>query len=1004
MKLTILFQPGLPVNGLADGFLNQLAQPGIELHVIDADTLCAQGVQGDAFCNAHGEVYPIQIEPALLTFFQTGGGFLHLGGAPFETAMTRQGSGWVVVTRTFGDTRDQQGPGALERPMDIFRAQLGIMTYAPAYPVHAEQGLEQHFDQALIGCPPLATQLPTCGVTIATTLPMAVAEPDLYQEDHRAYQAKPIIRESHAVGTLVAPDGTPLLTSLVLTKCWGNPFTADQRVTVRPWAIYTGPIEGDVPEALLSGMLRWLSTPCIVQNIDLESATVHAGETVTPSVALHGTLPTNWRIAGYQAMVTHDDFLAKTPYTWRESPVTHETSTYTMDVTDEPHALLLPMRFTLVDDTGQVRDYAESAVVPWHPEQLHDALHVTANGNYFDVSQHGTTQRSRWVSGTNWQDSHQFALTWHTPNPLRIADDARAMADAGMVFIRPHYFMPGWFRSVPGEVYKHCCPELYEPFELGPEISERHLRAIEAHIMLFGRLGLVLMPTLYTNPSPNMGNPMNWMNTSRMVAVPGIRENQQRFARQLLARFGAIPCITWDLCNEVDTAFSKVADWVRDLGPSWQSTGQMVGVGTFNMTQNMVLGETVDWHSIHNPCCATPDTFHSGKPCLFQEAWVPTPATEDGEIDQEYYLNRAIGWTLRFGGAGFMPWNWNMMMTNRRMGGSFVEYWDNELGCGVHADATPRRGRAVMRNWALLLSRLSFDQSACDQVLFVYPKCGMEGGGMAEYVNYLHQQRIPFRAVNDADLATVDTSRTRLVILPYFGMGYREATWRKVHEFASAGGVVWAHNETMMMDEDGQPAPDRAIPIHGGREMIGDGFIEWCVGWNGGSDPLKPLKRTIAELDLAQYPVDALPLTDGTMIFHERWSTDEKTMKTDWAPLAKLPDRNVVHAMQIVDTQGNLQRGWSMEGKPLEVDGYVFQGTGSLFFLRETAGRYLVTGEEIRLTGSLEPPQATLLAWRKTLGPQRIAVPLTWQRENNAWVLRLTGWQRFHWVRITIGV
>ncbi len=55
-----------------------------------------------------------------------------------------------------------------------------------------------------------------------------------------------------------------------------------------------------------------------------------------------------------------------------------------------------------------------------------------------------------------------------------------------------------------------------------------------------------------------------------------------------------------------------------------------------------------------------------------------------GEEDIEFYLDRAMAWTVQFGGAGFMPWNWNMFLANWRYSSSFVEFWDNELGCAVH--------------------------------------------------------------------------------------------------------------------------------------------------------------------------------------------------------------------------------------------------------------------------------------------------------------------------------
>ena len=72
--------------------------------------------------------------------------------------------------------------------------------------------------------------------------------------------------------------------------------------------------------------------------------------------------------------------------------------------------------------------------------------------------------------------------------------------------MRPHYMMPGWMRTMPGQIYGEALPGVYDQFELGPEISERHLRAIEAHVMIFNSLGIVFQPTVFTLPPPQMGH------------------------------------------------------------------------------------------------------------------------------------------------------------------------------------------------------------------------------------------------------------------------------------------------------------------------------------------------------------------------------------------------------------------------------------------------------------------------------------------------------------------
>ncbi len=1000
MRIIILRETGLPSHGLNGDVATWLARlGGVDIQQRDVAAILKNGVDGDVFCNAHGEIYPVVLEERLFDFFQRGGGLLHLGGLPFETAMQQTDGNWVEVVRTYGDMRRGPALGAVKAPIDFFRARLGMMVYAPPYPLDQASGLTQTYDDGLVGIPPHTNNLPRQGLTLCTTLPIHLARPDLFGEDRRVYMGKPMIREAHMAGSLVAPDGNPLLASLLFCKSWGNPYDVDQSKPVHPWAIYTGLLDVEPPGALLEAMMRWLTLPVWLKPVELESATIHAGETVPVKVGFCGTLPHGWRLAAYHAAQTKDEFLTGMPIRWTECPVGVKGSTATTHIGDAENAFLLPVRFALIDEQGRQRDVSESAVVPWRPEELAEAPRLAANGRYFDVIRGNDRLASQWVQGTNWQDRAQNAFTWHNPNPLRIAHDAQGMADAGILLARCHYFMPQWIKHSGLNFFGDVCPEAYADFEDGPELSERHLRALEAHVMVFGRLGVVLMPTVYTNPGPNMGNPGHWMTQSRLV-LPGLLENQKIFARQIMSRLGSAPNVTWDICNEADTNMDRFGEWLQELKSIWGATGQMVGIGTFNFNQNIMLGEGADWHSIHIPCCKVADTYYSGKPCLLQEAWVPTPATAVGEEDVEIYLHRAISWTLTFGGAGFMPWNWNMFLTNWRYGVSFVEYWDNELGCAVHPDNTPRRGRIALRNWAIFIGGLAFEQALDRQVLFVYPKTGLNGVGITDYLDLLHTEGIPSGAINDADVATTDLSNTKFIVLPYFAKGYRQSTWDRLRRFASEGGVVWAHTDVMLLDEDGGLAPARTIPIREGKEPVGRGFFAWGYGWSTAiSNPSALYKQLLTELPLARRPKLSLPLVDGELRYTERMSTDEKAMKSDWVPLDKLPDRMVVTSITVADKAGGLRRAWSGEGAPIQMGSLSFSSPEPLFVVIQQ-GRVLLVGGEIRVAGCAQPPSGFLVDWRCAGGVRPLQSPLSWTRDDDGWVTRLSGWQRLHWIEL----
>ena len=995
MKIVVFQQPGLPVSKGCDSILKKLAGKA-ELQIVDTAGILSGAFSGDFFYNAHGEYYPMDIEDALFAFFAQGGGLLHIGGMPFEKAMVLENGEWREVTRTLGDLRNHEGYGNLSMPMDVFRARLGFTPYSPAYQ-NVSLDWKHDFDKDLIGELSLVNCLPERSVNLTTTVPLELTFPELELIDSRSYHGRPICRDTIAAGWIVTPDGQKIMPSLLLTKFWGNPYNKDQSVIPHPWAIFTGVLDGSLPEQLVDAMLRWLSIPAVLKNIDLPYATLHTGDSVQVLPDLCGTLPNGWRLQGCQAKMTKDDLLSGKKPEWVCSDVDSLQITYEKDL------LLQPVRFMLLDEQNRVRDYTESALVTWDPESLRHTRRLEPDGCYFSEYQDSTlVSRSRWVNGTNWQDRCQYSLTWHNPNPLRVAGDAKALHEAGMVLVRTHYFMPGWFRVMPGEIFAETHGDFYRSFEKGPEISERHLRAIEAHVALFSNMDLILMPTVYTQTGPEMGNPAHWVGSSRLTMVKAYRSAQIAFAKQIMERLGDCASISWDICNEIDSEMYPTSEWLTEMRTIWGKSGQMIGIGTYGMEDNVALGESADWHSIHTPCCKTKDEFRTGKPCLLQEAWVPTPSTRAGEKDLEDHLSKSLAWTLKFGGCGLMPWNWNMSMVNWRYKVGFVDYWDLELGCCVHGDGTPRHGLITMRNWAALMEGLAFDQSANQQVVFIYPKTCLMGGGY-EYAVYLKDHNIPFIGVNDRDFANFDLSNTKVVFAPYYALGYREETWQTLRKFAIKGGVVFAHSDNMQLDENGEFARHREIPELPGIERLGEGCIRWHMGYNE-SDPLSLCDpKLLDSLPLVRRKDSVIPIVNGSIRITERLSTDETTMPTDWIPYDKLPARNIPIKIEIEDEGGYVTRGWAKEGNAISMCGADISGVRPFYVIQVAENSFVAAGTDLTIKTNRQA-DFTLVDYTVDgqIHPLNCYSPLRKTMRPGETVIRQDGWQAMHWMQVTL--
>ncbi len=976
--------------------------PEITIEYAGIEEILKHGIQGDYFYNLHGEIYPIVLEEAIYSFFSRGGGLLHIGGLPFDTAVKFQDGNWIEVVRTLGDIRNHEGWGNLEMPIDVFRARLGIVTFDPPYPEGTFE-CRQEFDPDMIGNISFQGNFPRRGVNFSTTIPLEIFKPELTLIDSRSYHGRPICRETITAGWVNTPNGEHYLSTLQLVKYFGNPYQKDQTVLCHPWVVFCGEMESELPMEIYDGIYRWMCSEANLKEIELESATVHRGETVHPSVALTGPLPDGWEIAAYCAEQTKKDYQMNRSIAWHPCKVSCQEKNWKVDIAWKENSLLQPIRFVLLDQNQKIRDFVESAVVCWDSEIVKHTRRFQVNGCYFDeLSDDQVIESSRWVSGTNWQDRHQYVLTWHNPNPLRVAKDAYDMNTHGMTFVRTHYFMPGWFRVMPGEVFDEAYHNFYQAFETGPEISERHLRALEAHVMLFSEFGLIFMPTVYTQTGADMGNPAHWTQSSRMTRVRTYRTAQKAFANQMMERFGDCVSISWDICNEMNVSMNEASDWLSDMRTVFGKKNQILGIGTYTSDDSIALGESADWHSIHTPCCKTYNVFRTGKPCLLQEAWVPTSCVAEGEEDLEKVMNKSIAWTLQFGGSGFMPWNWNMRHTNCRYQGGFVDYWDLELGCAVHPDGTPRRGRKIMQDWAALLSGLSFDQRLNRQVIFIYPKHTVAGAGCKEYFDFFRSNRIPFLGVNDRDFADFDLSDTIAVFAPYYGLGYRQSTYEKLISFAKQGGTVFTHNDNMQLDENGDYAQNREIPPFGKVVSVGKGQIRWYLGFNdsnilGVCDPV-----LFEQLPIERYSETCIPLVDGQICIQEQFSTEEKTMHTDWIPNQKLRDRNMPVKIVVQNHQNQIRRGWLKNGEPLQVGDLTVTSENPLFLIQISDEEIIVSGSEFEVFSSKPISGYSLVDYDireqkiRTVAKTELAIKYS-EREMH---VSLKGWQRMHWLSI----
>ena len=451
LRVCLLVEPDLPPSQAPSNLAALLeGVPGASVLKRDAAAIASQGIDADVFCNSHGSVYPAAIGGKVYEFLARGGSLFHAGGIPFDRAVTRKDGKWISNEDAGRELREK----------------LGIHRYVPAFPLQGAAGLRQMFDPLLIGLAPGSDNLPQASANITTTLPLHVADPALFGLYSVTYLAKPVCRHTHIAGQLKDPAGQPILSSLLLTKTWRNPYDALHAGPCGPWAISTAAFDGPFPVQLFARLWAWVASPAFLGPVELGLATLRPGEQTTVTAPLHGTLPPGWEVSAHTALMTLEEWKRGKAPLWTRSPSKVEATQAAVQVRDEgrPDAFLYGVRFQLTDDSGQARDYSGSAVAAWRPETLESGPHLRRNQCYLDYAAPGRERPASFQLGTNWQDSEIYGLTWHNPNPLRVASDARSMADQGLRIMRVHYVMPEFLRVLAADVFRRTHAEFYPQF------------------------------------------------------------------------------------------------------------------------------------------------------------------------------------------------------------------------------------------------------------------------------------------------------------------------------------------------------------------------------------------------------------------------------------------------------------------------------------------------------------------------------------------------------------
>jgi len=343
---------------------------------------------------------------------------------------------------------------------------------------------------------------------------------------------------------------------------------------------------------------------------------------------------------------------------------------------------------------------ADNAFVIWKEAQIAQGPKVGLG----DVNFLTVDGRPTFITGTNYYESHSNSHMWVRPNIAKLNADLKQMAEFGINYIRIHYHPPKWFYDFWMFSYGEV-PDIYKDLGESHVPPEKYLRIFDAHIYLCQKYGIIYGGDLLTVSPSELGDPRGWGQAHDYCMCGEKLAAQKEFLDALIPRYLNVPGISWDIFNEPFTILlpvlaanfskevvvwvQKIKDHMRTLGDTHPITVGDCVTGFFPFLKS--FPEVADYLSPHMYWNTVKNQIHKdyNRIRLNQECWMDSPATPEGDQEQLCKMKVAITDTLRFGFAGFAPWQWTGQLAMWQDKGTYSgEVWDDKLGCCVRHDAT----------------------------------------------------------------------------------------------------------------------------------------------------------------------------------------------------------------------------------------------------------------------------------------------------------------------------
>ena len=139
-------------------------------------------------------------------------------------------------------------------------------------------------------------------------------------------------------------------------------------------------------------------------------------------------------------------------------------------------------------------------------------------------------------------------------------------------------------------------------------------------------------------------------------------------------------------------------------------------------------------------------------------------------------------------------------------------------------------------------------------------------------------------------------------------------------------------------------------------------------------------------------------MKNGVMRFTHYLDENAVMLTHEWNSKNAVPEKNTVSQIQILDHAGKLKRFWTNGECCADLGAMRLEGTGEFFVIKRNTGEYLVSAQNLTITGEIEGLKISLVELKSSEKYEKLDYSVDCHTESGQMKIRLKGWEKAHWL------